>query len=125
MKDVALGVVSDIFFSLQKYEEDHVSCAIFVRCLSGDEDIVWKYLFAVKKLVSTKFSRWDVEQYRIYIRILYPYRSKEWYEQMELEHIAFTRNRFTKDHALEHLKHMLERRIEPTVRTVNQFYIFI
>ncbi|KAJ3115975.1 hypothetical protein HK098_006822 [Nowakowskiella sp. JEL0407] len=115
VKEVALKVTHDIFTALQFYEAESLNVQIFTRHVSGEDDAVWKYLMLARKLIA-KYETIDLASYRSIIQVIYPSRAKELYEQMELELIAFCKNKFSRDMMEEHLMHMLAKLIEPNYK---------
>ncbi|KAJ3178576.1 hypothetical protein HDU87_003399 [Geranomyces variabilis] len=112
IKDIARKAIHDFYTSLQLLEETNSAVWIFVRHLSGDEDTMWKYLYLARKLFSN-YEVLDAAAFRKIIQIMYPSRPKEIYDQMELELVAFSKNRFSRETVEEHLLHMLRTNIEP------------
>ncbi|KAJ3277433.1 hypothetical protein HK104_003301 [Borealophlyctis nickersoniae] len=115
VKEVAFKAIHDILTALQQHEEYNSAIAIFVRHLAGDEDVMWKYLYLAKKLFD-KYENIDAGRYKHIIQTMYPSRTKEMYEQMELEFVAFSKNRFSREAVEEHLMHMLRTNIEPNYK---------
>ncbi|KAI8811689.1 hypothetical protein BJ742DRAFT_867047, partial [Cladochytrium replicatum] len=115
VKEVALKAIHDLFTALQKYETESATVAIFTRHLSSEDEVLWKYLMISKKLFA-EYETMDLISYRHILQVMYPSRSKEVYEQMELELIAFSKNKFSRDMLEEHLMHMLINLIEPNFR---------
>ncbi|KAJ1559935.1 hypothetical protein HK096_010616, partial [Nowakowskiella sp. JEL0078] len=74
VREVALKVIHDVFTALQLYELDSLTIQIFTRHLSGEEDVVWKYLALARKLIS-KSETIDMQKYRSIIQIMYPSRT--------------------------------------------------
>ncbi|KND00165.1 uncharacterized protein SPPG_04506 [Spizellomyces punctatus DAOM BR117] len=124
IKEIARKAIHDIFTALQHNEETSSAVAIFVRHLSEEEDAMWKYITLARKLFAT-YEVLDAAAYRKIIQIIYPSRTKEIYDQMELEFVAFSKNRFSKEMVEEHLMHMLRTNIEPNqkffFRTLKRF----
>jgi hypothetical protein len=92
---------------------------LFLRTLSGEEDCTWKYLFLYRKLLQ-KYSPMDISNYRELVLILYPCRTRETLEQIELEHMAFSKNKFTIEMLEEHMLVMLRSNTEPNFRLVSR-----
>ncbi|KAJ3328261.1 hypothetical protein HDU76_010288 [Blyttiomyces sp. JEL0837] len=110
--EVALKAAHDFITALGQYEADDANIAIFVRHLCGLDDVTWKYIYLARKL----FAKYDIintTKYRQILGIMYPSRTREMYEQMELELVAFSKNKFSKEIVEEHLLHMLLTMIEP------------
>jgi hypothetical protein len=57
----------------------------------------------------------DIKDYRSFIEILYPCRSSETYDDMELEFKAFCKNKIHRSKVEEHLIHLVATDIEPNV----------
>ncbi|TPX57516.1 hypothetical protein PhCBS80983_g03779 [Powellomyces hirtus] len=112
IKDIARKAIHDFYTSLQLVEESNSAVCIFVRHLSGNEDVMWKYLYLARKLFG-QFEVLDAPAFRKIIQVMYPSRPKEIYDQMELELVAFSKNRFCRETVEEHLLHMLRTSIEP------------
>ncbi|KAJ3151655.1 hypothetical protein HDU86_006074 [Geranomyces michiganensis] len=121
IKDIARKAIHDFYTSLQLLEEANSAVWIFVRHLSGDEDTMWKYLYLARKLFST-YEVLDATAFRKIVQIMYPSRPKEIYDQMELELVAFSKNRFSRETVEEHLLHMLRTGIEPNQKFFH--YVF-
>ncbi|KAJ3022963.1 hypothetical protein HKX48_004721 [Thoreauomyces humboldtii] len=118
ISDIARKAIHDLFTSLQLYEESNSIVNIFVRHLSGDEDVMWKYVYLARRLFAT-YENLDAASFRKAIQVLYPSRPKEIYDQMELELVAFSKNRFCRETVEEHLLHMLRTGIEPNQKLVS------
>ncbi|KAI8817696.1 uncharacterized protein EV422DRAFT_212674 [Fimicolochytrium jonesii] len=112
IKDIARKAIHDFLTSLQNLETSSSAVAIFVRHLAGEEDVMWKYIHIARKFFAT-FELMDAPTYRRVVQVLYPSRPKEIYDQMELELVAFSKNKFTFETIWEHLLHMLRAGIEP------------
>ncbi|KAI9090027.1 hypothetical protein DFS34DRAFT_380799 [Phlyctochytrium arcticum] len=115
IKDIARKAIHDVFTALYQYEEFNAAVTIFTRHLSCEEDVMWKYLCLIKKLLSAGEVS-DASGYRKLMAIIYPSRTKEIYDQMELEFVAFSKNRFSREMVEEHVMHMLRTSIEPNQR---------
>jgi hypothetical protein len=106
--------IYDMISSLIPHFESNLRCKIFAKTIAGEDDCSWKYLMLVELLLQ-KFDTLDMKAYRQFLQVLYPCRTKEIYEQMELEFVAFSRNRLSSSMIEEHLMHMLNTNIEPNV----------
>ncbi|KAI8833719.1 hypothetical protein BC829DRAFT_407714 [Chytridium lagenaria] len=116
--EVSNKATHDVFTALQQYEEESKFVAIFIRHLSGMEDIAWKYLHLAKMLLA-KYEQFTISKYRQMLTVMYPSRPRELYEQMELELIAFCKNKFSKEIVEEHIMHMILGGIEPNHKYVS------
>ncbi|KAJ3109622.1 hypothetical protein HDU97_003096 [Phlyctochytrium planicorne] len=112
LAEIAQKAIHDIFTALNQYEEQNTYVALFIRHLCGMEDVAWKYLY-LSKLLLAKYEPVTISKYRQMLTVMYPSRPREMYEQMELELIAFCKNKFTREMVEEHLVHMIISGIEP------------
>ena len=121
---VAHKATHDIFTELQKLEgTNDVSIFslfgqfldVFIDHLSGEMDIMWKYMMILKKLLY-RFETFDIYRYRQVLQIQYPNRFRENYDQIELEFISFSKNHITRELVQEHLVHLINTGIEPNYR---------
>ena len=78
-------------------------------------DIMWKYMMVLKKLLY-RYETFDIYRYRQLLRIQYPNRLKENYDQLELEFISFSKNHITREFVQDHLVHLIFSGIEPNYR---------
>ncbi|KAI9004692.1 hypothetical protein BC832DRAFT_57246 [Gaertneriomyces semiglobifer] len=101
----------DLFTSLQN-NLSNPYVTLFVRCLIGEEDCLWKYMLLVRKLL-TAWGVTNKDGWRRVVGVLWPSRTKEMYEQIELEYVAFSKNRFTPQLVEEHVLHMIKTGREP------------
>jgi hypothetical protein len=121
---VAHKATHDIFTALQESEgSNNVSILkcnnkfvdVFISHLGGEMDIMWKYMIILKKLLFRNETL-DINIYRQILRIQYPNRLKENYDQLELEFISFSKNHITREIAQDHLVHLICSGIEPNYR---------
>ncbi|KAJ3056143.1 hypothetical protein HK097_007975 [Rhizophlyctis rosea] len=115
LQEVATKAIHDIFTALQMHELFNSNVSLFIKHLAGEADVAWKYLQLAKKLFS-KYTNVDALKYRQIMQVMYPSRSKELYEQMELEYVAFSKNRFSIEMVEDHLMHMILTKIEPNYK---------
>ncbi|KAJ3412358.1 hypothetical protein HDV05_000832 [Chytridiales sp. JEL 0842] len=118
LPEIALKACHDIFTALAAFETDNASVQIFVKHLCGWEDVLWKYILLTKKLIA-KYDNINMAKYRQILAIIYPSRTREMYEQMELELVAFSKNKFSKEMIEDHILHMLATNIEPNQKFFN------
>ncbi|EGF83524.1 hypothetical protein BATDEDRAFT_22304 [Batrachochytrium dendrobatidis JAM81] len=116
IEEVAIKAIHDIFHGLQIHESANQIVGIFVTHLSGHEDVIWKYHYMAKKLIYSKSEPMDMVRYRQIIFIIYPNQPREMYDQMELEYIAYCKNKVSKESMDDHLVHMLHTGIEPNFK---------
>ncbi|KAJ3227223.1 hypothetical protein HK099_002916 [Clydaea vesicula] len=112
IKNISLKTIFDIISSLYANDESSLRVQIFTKILSGEQDATWKYFYLIEKLL-LKYEPMDLKQYHSFLQILYPGRTKEIYDQMELEFTAFSKNHLTKEMIEEHIMHMIVTDIEP------------
>ena len=114
---VVLKAAHDLFSAFEQEERNNQVVSIFCRHLSGYDDSIWKYMYVSNKLIYHHFEtdRIDMIQYRNFIELLYPSRSTELYEHMELEFKAFCKNKLQRQRVEEHLIHMIAKDIEPNI----------
>ncbi|KAI8915971.1 hypothetical protein EDD86DRAFT_197323 [Gorgonomyces haynaldii] len=114
---VMLKAAHDILFAMEQEERSNQIVFIFCRHLSGHDEIIWKYIYLARELVHKMVpnDHMDMEQYRKLIEIMYPARTVEIYEHMELEFKAFCKNKIFRAKVLEHLIHMVAKDIEPNI----------
>ncbi|KAJ3216572.1 hypothetical protein HDU67_009266 [Dinochytrium kinnereticum] len=111
--EIAQKATHDVFTALGQYEESSNFVAIFIKHLCGMEDVAWKYLYLAKMLLAKYDQQFTISKYRQLLTVMYPSRPRELYEQMELELIAFCKNKFSREVVEEHLMHMIMSGIEP------------
>ncbi|KAJ3146088.1 hypothetical protein HK101_002369, partial [Irineochytrium annulatum] len=111
--EVTMKAIHDIFTALGQYEDESTTVAIFIKHLCSLEDVTWKYLYLCRMLITKYDNLTNLHKFRQLLGVLYPSRSREMYDQMELELIAFCKNRITKEIVEEHLQHMILENIEP------------
>ncbi len=85
----------------------------FVLHLSGEQDALWKYLYMARKLYQSRSEPMDMPKYRQVTQIMYPNRTREVYDQMELEYMAFCKNKVSRESMEDHLLHLMSTTIEP------------
>ncbi|KAJ3045412.1 hypothetical protein HDV00_010282 [Rhizophlyctis rosea] len=115
LQEVATKAIHDVFTALSMHELFNSNVSMFIKHLAGEADVAWKYLMLAKKLFS-KYQNVDALRYRQIIQVMYPSRTKEMYEQMELEFVAFSKNRFSREMVEDHLMHMVLTKIEPNYK---------
>ncbi|KAJ1339378.1 NADH dehydrogenase [ubiquinone] iron-sulfur protein 8, mitochondrial [Batrachochytrium salamandrivorans] len=91
IEEVAIKAIHDIFHGLQIHE-------------------------SANQLIYSKSEPMDMVRYRQIIFIIYPNQPKEMYDQMELEYIAYCKNKVSKESMDDHLVHMLHTGIEPNFK---------
>ncbi|KAJ3091758.1 hypothetical protein HK102_013525 [Quaeritorhiza haematococci] len=109
---IVLKAVHDVFSAIQVHLAESLAIDVFAQHLSREMDVVWKYFMLAKKLLS-RYENIDMSSYRRFLGIMYPSRTKETYDQMELELIAYSKNRLSREMVEQHLLHMLISGIEP------------
>lgn len=75
-----------------------------------------------RKLFQSRPDPLDMSKYRQVIQIMYPNRTREIYDHMELEYTAFCKNKVSRDSMEEHLIHLLSTDIEPNYLFVSPFF---
>ncbi|KAI9330036.1 hypothetical protein DFJ73DRAFT_859404 [Zopfochytrium polystomum] len=110
--EVALKAAHDVLTALSQNESTSGDVAVFIRHLAGLEDVMWKYIYLARRLFN-KYDNYNLQKYRQIVTVMYPSRPREMYDQMELELVAFSKNRFSREVVEEHLIHMLLNEIEP------------
>ncbi len=96
---------------------------LFIDHLSGEKDVTWKYLFLIRKLLN-RFDIFDIYRYRQILQTLYPNRTKEMYDQIELEFISYSKNHVNKELVEEHIVHLLQSNLEPNYRFVSVIFLY-
>ena len=120
VREIAAKPIYDIYMSLIRHSSDSLRVKIFAQTLGGEHDAIWNYLRLISRLIS-KYEPLDSKQYRNFLTVLYPARTVEMYEQMELEFIAYSKNRFSREFVEDHIMHMLLSEIEPNFTFVLVF----
>jgi hypothetical protein len=117
---ISLTAVHDYFLSMEQQERHNQQIGIFCKHMSGHEDVLFYYIFLVKKCISENIpgEELDLNQYRKLIEVIYPSRQVDEYETMELEFHSFCKNKMSREKIDEHFMHMIESEIEPNIDLV-------
>ena len=91
---------------------------MFIQHLSGDKDSMWKYFILLRKLLN-RYETFDIYRFRQVLQVMYPLRSKENYDHIELEFISYSKNRVTRELVEDHIVHLIQISIEPNYRFVS------
>lgn len=114
-KKVYLLVVNDILKALQTYQEGNYQVGFFIRQLAGEDEESWKYYRMVSLLYREK-EPLTIEIYRQKLKVLYPDRSSEGYEDIELEFLSYSKHKISREFVLKQLYDNLFKRKEPNIQ---------